>query len=155
MDINIKIEDKVLNYRVAGIIKKDDKILVNERVDVDYVSLIGGRAKIGESSIEALIRELKEESGYDFKYVKTLGIIENFFVSRYDNKEYHEILIIHEMEFNDKELYNLEKIQNYEEENVKFVWRTYEELANVNFVPKIILNYLKKDELFHLINKDN
>ena len=91
MDININIEDKVLNYRVAGIIKKDNKILVNERVDIDYVSLIGGRAKIGESSVEALLRELKEETGYDTKHIKTLGIVENFFTSRYDNKEYHEI----------------------------------------------------------------
>jgi len=153
MDITVKIEDKVLNYRVAGIIKKDNKILVNERVDIDYVSLIGGRAKIGESSIEALIRELKEESGYDVKHIKTLGVIENFFISRYDNKEYHEILIVHEIEFNDKELYNLEEIQNYEEENVRFVWKSYDELKKVNFVPMNILEYLKNDELFHLINK--
>ena len=146
MDISIIVGDKVLNYRVAGIIKKDDKILVNERIDIDYVSLIGGRAKIGESSVEALIRELKEESGYDTKHVKTLGIVENFFVSRYDNKEYHEILIIHEMEFNDKELYNLE-------ENVRFVWKSYNEIKKVNFVPMNILEHLKNDELFHLINK--
>ena len=153
MDININIEDKVLNYRVAGIIKKDNKILVNERVDIDYVSLIGGRAKIGESSIEALVRELKEETGYETKYKKTLGIVENFFTSRYDNKEYHEILIVHEMEFNDKDLYNLEEIQNYEEENVRFVWKSYDEIKKVNFVPMNILEHLKNDELFHLINK--
>lgn len=154
MDINFNLEDKVFNYRIAAIIKKDNKILVTVRNNSDYVSFIGGRAKIGETSIEAVIREVKEETGYDTKHKRIMGIMENFYISRHNNKPYHEILIIHELEFADKNVYEKEVIDNYEETNAKFTWKSIEELKKENFKPQQVLDYLDKKEIFYLIEKN-
>lgn len=45
MDICFDTEKGRLNYRVAAIIKKDNKYLVTENPKGNYLSLIGGRLK--------------------------------------------------------------------------------------------------------------
>ena len=103
MDINFKTENYTFNYRVAAIIRYQDKILVEKNLEVDYYGLIGGRCKLGEDSITALQREILEETKEETEYVRTVGVLENFFTSRYTNSPYHEILIIHELKFKNTE----------------------------------------------------
>lgn len=153
IDIHFKTDTQVFNYRVAAIIRNKDKILVTLRDNNDYVTLIGGRCMMGETSIEAVKREVKEESGYDTRYIRSGGLVENFYISRYDNKPYHELLIIHELEFIDKEGYTLREFKNFEEENARFKWMSAQELKEVQFEPKIILDYINEDSFYHLINK--
>lgn len=153
MDINFLLGNSVFNYRVASIIKNGDKILVSKNDDKKYLSLIGGRAKAGESSIEAVLREVYEETSFEAKHVKSLGMVENFYVSRYSDKPYHEILIIHELEFLDKSVYEKSEITNLEDGGT-FVWKSIEELKKENFKPSIILDNLGNLNFFHLINKD-
>lgn len=153
MDINFLLGNSVFNYRVASIIRNGDKILVSKNDDKKYLSLIGGRAKTGESSIEAVLREVCEETNFKAKHVKSLGMIENFYISRYSDKPYHEILIIHELEFLDKSVYERDEITNLEDGGT-FVWKSIEELKQENFKPSIILDNLGNINFFHLINKD-
>ena len=80
MDINFKLGDNTFNFRVCGIIRNKDKILVSVSDDKNYSSLIGGRVMASEDSINALIREVKEESGFQAIYKKTVGFIENFYI---------------------------------------------------------------------------
>ena len=61
MDINFKENDFTFNYRVAAIIRYQDKLLVEKNSEVDYYGLIGGRCKLGEDSITAIKREILEE----------------------------------------------------------------------------------------------
>lgn len=75
---------------VRGIIIKDGKILMIHSMKYDYYKLPGGGIEKGESYEEALIREVKEESGYtikpdsirEFGYVrrKSKGMIEDIFI---------------------------------------------------------------------------
>ena len=81
MDINFKWEDYTFNLRVAALIRYENKILVEQNTDVDYYGLVGGRCKLGEDSITAIKREIKEETGEDTEYIRSVGIIENFFTS--------------------------------------------------------------------------
>lgn len=150
MDISFNIENKKFNFRTAAIIKNKDKILVAKINDSTY-SLIGGRVKLGENSIDALIRELKEETSYDTTYKRTIGILENFF--EHQNIPYHEILIIHEVEFNDKSIYEKEIIQNLEDKEYDYVWKSIEELKKATIEPKIVLDNLEKEEPVYLIVK--
>lgn len=151
MDINFNIDTEVFNYRVGAVIRKDGKILVQKDGKSDYYTFIGGRCKLGESSVEASLREVKEETGLDAKYVKTLGIIENFFKSNYNHKNYHEILIINELEINK----DIDEIKNIEGKDEIYKWLSVDELKNNKFLPEIVLDIINSDKLVHIINKDN
>jgi len=153
MDINFELGESIFNYRVASIIKNGDKILVSIDSDKKYLSLIGGRTKIGESSITAILREVYEETSFKAKHLKSLGMIENFYISRYSDKPYHEILIIHELEFLDKSIYELNNITNLEDGST-FIWKSIDDLKKENFKPFIILDNIDKPNFFHIINKD-
>jgi ADP-ribose pyrophosphatase YjhB (NUDIX family) len=61
---------------VRAVIFKDDMMLfVKEKMDGKW-SLPGGFADMGLSPSEAVIREVKEESGYDCRIVRILGLID-------------------------------------------------------------------------------
>ncbi len=154
MDINFKLEDKVFNYRVAAIIKNNDKYLVMVHTKKDYVSLIGGRVKIGETSTLAITREVLEETGYEVIHKKVLGMVENFFVSDYDGKWYHEILIVHELVFKLDLPLHKDFMLDLEGKIDGFRWFTKEELLQKHLKPSIILDYLDSDEFFHIIYKE-
>lgn len=62
-----------------------------------FFSPVGGRIKIGESSEEAAMRELLEETGISFakEDLKFLSTLEYFF---FEEKPVHEINLIYEAE---------------------------------------------------------
>lgn len=71
-------ENYMIQARVAGIVLNDDKILlVKQKVSKDRNwSLPGGRLEKGESVETAIVRELKEETGYEVEVVKFLYLCE-------------------------------------------------------------------------------
>ena len=151
MDINFTLDTKVFNYRVGVVIKRNNKMLVQKDGKSDYYTFIGGRTKLGESSVDASLREFMEETGINAQYIKTLGIVENFFKSNYNHKNYHEILIINELEI-DKEI---EDIKNIEGKDEIYKWLGIDELKNAKFLPEIVLDIINNNNLMHVINKDN
>ena len=64
-DISVKKENKKFNFRVALVPYKDGKILVQNSVKDGYLSLVGGRVKLNETTIEAVKRETEEELGFE------------------------------------------------------------------------------------------
>ena len=152
-DVHFQVDNDVFNYRVAAIIKKDDKYLLELSSLFGYYTLIGGRCNILESSSAAIIREVKEETGIDTKIVKEIGILENFFSSNYNHKNYHEILFIYELEFVNEEDY-LKDIKNIEGKDERLEWVSKEDLSKINFNPHIILDNLNNNNFYHIINRD-
>ena len=153
-DIQFEKNDMIFNYRVAIIIKNGNKILIQKDDRASHYTLPGGRCELGENSINTGMREFKEETGINITLKKKVGMIENFFVSSFNDKKYHEILIIHEYEFNDRNLYNHTSIANIEEkkkEHLTYIWLSIDELKNANFKPKIVLDMIKKEEFQHYI----
>ena len=65
VDVKFKEKEYSFHYRVVGVIVKDYKYLVQNIGDKDYYVLPGGHVRIGESSDDALIREIKEEVEID------------------------------------------------------------------------------------------
>ena len=90
-DLSIKQGDKGLNIRTGAIIIKDGRMLLIWSPHGEHWYSVGGRVKFGESSIEAVRRELKEELG-DFAERLTGGelvvVNENFF--QYGEHYVHE-----------------------------------------------------------------
>ena len=153
MDINVKEEGYTFNFRVAALIRNGNKILVEQNKQVDYYGLPGGRCKLGEDSISAIIREMLEETGEEMEYVRSVGILENFFISRYTHSPYHEILMIHELKFKNKDTYKKDNIINLEEKkDGKFYWKEIDELNKCK--PEIVFKRLNDTEFFHMINND-
>ena len=156
-DVQFEKNDKVFNYRVAIIIRNENKILVQKDNRAKHLTLPGGRCELGEPSSDTACREFKEETGIDTIYVKSIGMIENFFVSSFNGKNYHEILMINELKFQNSNLYENTIINNIEDkkkEHISYTWKTLEELKNEDFRPSMILDILDQNEFIHLINKD-
>ena len=85
MDLDIVLDnDKRFIARCAAIIYNKDKTKVLMFNFKDYYMLPGGRIEFNETSLDAIKREIKEETGYDLKFTFK-GVQENFL--RKDNKD--------------------------------------------------------------------
>lgn len=151
-DICIMLDGYKFNYRVAAIIKKDNKVLLHKSKKDDFYAIPGGRVKAGEPSVDTLKREFKEEIGRDINIKSFAGIVENFF--EYNGKKYDELMILFEAEFIDYNLYEVEKITGLEENGkIEFVWKNLNELNNLDVKPVFLKEKLIKNEkIGHILN---
>ena len=156
-DITFERNENVFNYRVAIVIKNDNKVLIQKDTRAKHITLPGGRCELGESSADTAIREFMEETGIETKSIKGLGMIENFFVSSFNGKKYHEILLIQELKFKNINEYNKNSINNIEEKKKNFLtyeWLEIDKLKENNFKPEIVIDIINKNEFIHYINKE-
>ena len=105
------------------IFRHENRILVSEGFDTItqdyYYRPLGGGIEYGESSRDAVLREIREELGVEAKNLKLLGVLENIFV--YEGRQGHEIVFVFDAEFVDKSLYDLDEIDGFEHEaNISF-----------------------------------
>lgn len=56
-------DDYIFGYRVAGILLRDNKILLQKPTSDTGYALPGGHVEFGETSTQTLVREFKEEIG--------------------------------------------------------------------------------------------
>lgn len=155
MDVSVMIENVKFNYRVATIIRNGDKILLHKSKKDDFFAIPGGRIMIGEDSETALKREFFEEMGTNIFIKKYLGTIENFF--EYNGKNYHELMIVYEAEFEkESDKYNMDKIVGLEENGkIEFIWKTIDQIKELDLKPKFLKDSLiNVKDIFHLINKN-
>lgn len=92
--IIMKIKDFNFKFRVAGIIINNNKLLtVNTRQD-NCLYLPGGYVELGETTGEAVKRELKEELLLNFEIKQYLGVLENYFEVKKEEScmRYHFII---------------------------------------------------------------
>ena len=67
-----------LNFVAACVRNANYQILLQNRGDERGWGLLGGAIEIGETLEEAVVREVKEESGYDVKVEKLIGVYSNY-----------------------------------------------------------------------------
>ena len=91
-DISFACNKIRFNYRVSCIISVDGKYLLHRKKGDLFWNLIGGRVMMGESSIDAVRREIWEELGCECKIDSLVHVGENFF--RFNDSDYHELLMI-------------------------------------------------------------
>jgi len=87
-----------LTFRPAvyGVIVKDDKILLSKQWDgYDFP---GGGIDLGEATADALVREVKEETGFDVKMGKILHCEHSFFKLPFVGTFVHSIHMYYQCE---------------------------------------------------------
>src|SRR5690349_19597386 len=77
------------NHRAVGVCADDGHVLLHRSVNDDFWSLPGGRIELGESSSQAIVREMREELGLDAHTERLLWVVENFFT--HGNVSHHEL----------------------------------------------------------------
>ncbi|WP_080846255.1 NUDIX hydrolase [Cytobacillus gottheilii] len=108
-------------------------ILVAEGFDEfkgeNYYRPIGGGIEYGETSAEAVIREVNEEIGAEITNIQFLGTLENIF--RYNGELGHEIVFVYEAEFTDPSFYKKSSFMGVEDNGAPFklVWKPISDFA--------------------------
>lgn len=153
--IKIKTNDYNFKFRVSGLIIKNNKLLLVDMDDSGFLCLPGGYVELGESTEEAVIRELVEETKKKIRISKYLGVVENYFINKYQ-KKIHEIAFYYLLEFVDTSVKEddftlIENDKNYEIK-LDFKWVDINELNNFDVRPYFIKDLINKDlEFNHLI----
>lgn len=156
-DCGFRKGNKWFRYRAAAIIVEDDCVLFAGNEANDYYYSIGGGVHLGESSEEAVIREVFEETGIKYE-VDYLAIIhENFFVGTSDLEglDCHEICFYYMMKSKGNK--NL-KSNSFTMGGLKesMYWIPIEGLEKCKAYPTFMKEYLKSDYkgLIHILTDE-
>ena len=82
MDVKINCEEGKFKFRVCGILKVNDKYLTVKIADNDFYCLPGGHVELGEDTDHAILREMKEELGYEVELINT-GVTVSKYLQKY------------------------------------------------------------------------
>jgi 8-oxo-dGTP pyrophosphatase MutT (NUDIX family) len=142
MDLTIPLENVTLNIRVAALVKGARGYILEKHKDGFYFP-VGGRVKTGETSIEAVKRELIEEIGVSCDDPKLSAIAELFFGSETNRRQ--EICFVYTIE--DLGVLDL---------GDEFVEFTRDEIQAIDFRPRILKEVLTSDQtsVLHLVSRD-
>ena len=162
--IKIKTDNYNFKFRVSGLVINDNKLLFVDMDNSGFLCLPGGYVELGETTEQAICREMQEELGYKLEIVKYLGVVENFFINKYNNKM-HEICFYYLLKPLKEENaiysdYNL--IENDKGHNIKldFKWVNINDLDKYNIRPNLLKQILKNKPItidhiiFNELNKD-
>lgn len=87
--IRLDRKPDLFSFRVAGLILHEGHVLVQQIPGEDYWAMPGGRAEIGETSEQTIVREMQEELGCRVRVERLLWSVENFFGDA--DYRYHEL----------------------------------------------------------------
>ena len=122
-----------------GVCIIDGKVLLCLPKDRSYSYLPGGHIEFGETGREALVREMKEETGLDATAGDLLGVVESSFVQK--GEKHCEINLIYEMSLEGLEglegLGGLESMEDW----ICFDWVDCDKLDTANLLPPEMLSY--------------
>ncbi len=137
---------KTIRPNILVIFKKGDKVLVQKGIDEKigevFYRCLGGGIEFGETSIQAVVREMKEELGIVTTNEKLLGVVENIFT--YNGEQGHEITFLYMADSMEKDIYNQKIIQVIDKVDKYAEWISVDQVKNGNTLlyPKETINYI-------------
>ena len=117
----------------------DGKVLLCLPKDRSYSYLPGGHIEFGETGREALVREMKEETGLDATAGELLGVVESSFVQK--GERHCEINLIYEMKLREEGRGKREEVQALEDW-ICFDWVDCDKIDSANLLPNEMVDFL-------------
>ncbi|KNZ40558.1 NUDIX hydrolase [Acetobacterium bakii] len=149
-------ENYICNFRSVGVLIRNNKILVQRDKDGLEYALPGGHVKIGESSIEAVIREYREETGADIICERLIWVEECFW--EWDKRLTNTIAFYYLISLRDKTDIpdNGEFASQKDNCNVVLGWVPLDELKPLTIYPSFLKEkiYDINDYTEHFITKE-
>ena len=140
------MEEKHIETIARGVCVIDGKVLLCYPKDRSYSYLPGGHIEFGETGREALVREMKEETGLDATAGDLLGVVESQFVQK--GEKHCEINLIYEMEIESKSEVEVEQrtVQSLESW-ICFDWVDCDKIDSANLLPPEMKPYCLKSNV--------
>ncbi|MGM9601980.1 MAG: NUDIX hydrolase [Faecousia sp.] len=157
-DILFKNEDFIFSYRVAGILRRGDKILLQKPKDDDY-SLIGGHISAMELSADTLVREFQEEIHAKIGVDELIAVGEIFFP--WGKRPCHQISLYYNVHLLDERDIPMEGVfhgyddLDNERINLDFCWVDIQQLkAGVTVYPQELIPHILSGskEILHFVS---
>ncbi len=155
MDCSFKTPVGKFNFKAGAIIIKDGKILMVKNQRDPYYYVPGGRVKMNETTEEAVIREVFEETGVHFE-IDRLGFVqENLFRMELTGEYFHELCMYYYMKPNNQ--YDLIG-QSYTEDGISesLEWLPLAGLEKSFIYPEFFKTKLANQQHFveHIITRE-
>ncbi|MBQ5675968.1 MAG: NUDIX domain-containing protein [Lachnospiraceae bacterium] len=157
-DLLFKTEDFIFSYRVAGLLRHEDKILLQRYKD-DYTA-IGGHVLGLETHKEALKREFKEELDMNIGVDDLVAVGENFFT--WDATPWHQICFYYHVHMEGENSFPMEGIVHGQDEwedgtfDLDFCWVPVNDLEKIHVIPKEVVPIILKNggDIVHFVSKE-
>lgn len=143
--------------RAAAIIINNGKVLMVHNDREPYYYSVGGAVAQNESSEEAVLREVFEETGFRYEIDRLAFILENFFIMPVggEPKKCHQIAFYYLMKPRESMEIHCEShgINGGKEE---MVWFPLDQLADKHLYPTFFKEYLTAipDGITHLVERE-
>lgn len=129
-----------------AIVVEDGAIVVNksrnDKSGQEYFALPGGHVDPGESCIDALEREWKEELGADLDVLDLCFVAESIYPGRKkEETERHELVLLFHAALASPLQHNGKEIDS-PEPNKNFQWLRFEDLESANLLPFTVKDFL-------------
>ena len=147
-DCGFKKGNKWFRYRAAAIIVEDDCVLFAGNEVDDYYYSIGGGVHLGETSEEAVKREVFEETGVSYEIDHLAVIHENFFIGSSDLEgvDCHEIAFYYMMKPKGNKNLNSQSLTMGGIKETMY-WIPIDELEKYNAYPSFMKEYLQSNHI--------
>lgn len=129
--------------------RHNEQILVFEGFDEEsgthFYRPLGGGVDAGETSAEAITRELQEELAAEVTDLQLLGVLESLF--RVHGRAGHEIVFVYDGEFLEKRMYAQQIVEGVEDDGSPFhaTWRALDSFdQHHRLVPEGLLALITK-----------
>lgn len=143
---------QTIRPKVIGIFRKDRFLLVGDAYDPVKDQLFyfppGGGIEFGETSLQALRREIREELGSEIEEPRLIKIIENLFT--YDGRQGHEIVFIYSAILTNQSFYEGSRFIGHESNGEKYnaIWIDLDAIGQDTppIYPVGLVDFLKKNK---------
>ena len=132
--------EKHIETIARGVCIRNGKVLLCLPKDRSYSYLPGGHIEFGETGREALVREMKEETGLDATAGDLLGVVESSFVQK--GEKHCEINLIYAMRLRDEGRGMREEVKSCEDW-ICFDWVSCDKIDSANLLPPEMKPYCK------------
>lgn len=146
MDLTFPTDTGKINYRVAALMLRENRVLAMKDDRSPYFDLPGGRVHMGEAAEDAILRELSEELGGDrsFRIIRPVFLVQSFFTDDTDGVPYHELCLYFLIDFREADFPEGQFAGREGNRVHSFRWPASDRLGEEYFYPTFLQNELSR-----------